>query len=178
MCLRNINPDFTFQEALLLIPKLRAKMQSTIRQTPDPAEYKKVASGYFHTYFTSDDINYANLSRYPTDTELSAAYQAAAEENDCLWTLLGIHPSQLQQSPTASTTLHPNLDPQFQHLYLDEADILNASVSSSEPSPAEELQHCINGLQASVGLTRAQDQQLDAYVMAAVALSIDELQRM
>ncbi|KAJ7219936.1 hypothetical protein GGX14DRAFT_559755 [Mycena pura] len=174
--MRDISADFTFQEALLLIPKLRVKMQSAVRQTLNPAEYKKVASGYCHTYFTGDGVDYANLSRYPTDIELSAAYQAAAEENDCLWTLLGTHPCQLQQSPTAFTLPHPNPDLRFQYLYVDEADILGAP-EVFEPSPAEQLQQYIDSLQSSVGLTRAQDQQLDAYAMAAVALSIDELQR-
>ncbi|KAJ6592110.1 hypothetical protein DFH09DRAFT_807226, partial [Mycena vulgaris] len=89
--LRDICEGFTFLEVLLIVPKLRAKMQASVRARPDPAAYKKQASGYSHTYFTTEDIDFALLSQYPTDVELSTAYQIAAEENDCLWSLLGIH---------------------------------------------------------------------------------------
>ncbi|KAJ7229028.1 hypothetical protein GGX14DRAFT_616418, partial [Mycena pura] len=177
--MRDVNPDFTFQEALLLVPKLRARMQKAVRQIPDYGEYQKVASGYCHTYFTSDGVDYTNLNRYPTDVELSEAYKIASEENECLWTLLGIHPSQLQHSPAAVTPPHPDPDPQLHELYLNHSDILDTgSESAPEPSPAAELQHFIDNLQSSMGLNRADDQQLDAYAMAAVALSLDDLKKM
>ncbi|KAJ7687654.1 hypothetical protein B0H17DRAFT_873223, partial [Mycena rosella] len=90
--LRDVSKDATFQEAVLIVPKLRAKLQTSVRARLDPAIFKKQASGYCHTYYTSEDIDFALLGQYPTDVELSTTYQIEAEENDCLWSLLGLHP--------------------------------------------------------------------------------------
>ncbi|KAJ6617205.1 hypothetical protein B0H10DRAFT_1797924, partial [Mycena sp. CBHHK59/15] len=175
--LRDISKDFTFQEAILIVPKLRAKMQASVRTPVDPAAYKKRASGYCHTYFMSEDIDFALLSQYPTDVELSMAYEIAAEENDCLWTLLGIHPARIKAAPMPGIVTQPSPDPTFEHLYLDEDELVAQKAETTEPTAAEEVQRIIDNLQATVGLSRAEDEQLDACVMAAVALSMDELAR-
>ncbi|KAF7345674.1 hypothetical protein MVEN_01587100 [Mycena venus] len=163
-------------KAVLIVPKLRAKMQASVRTRPDPASYKKQASGYCHTYFTSEDIDFAPLGQYPTDVELSMAYKIAAEENNCLWTLLGIHPDQINSAPVFSLVPQPTPDPAFEHLYLNEDD-LAAQAHGAEQTAAEEVQQIIDNLQSTVGLSRAEDEQLDACVMASVALSMDELAR-
>lgn len=150
--LRDISKDLTFQEAVLIVPKLRAKMQASVRTRPDPASYKKQASGYCHTYFTSEDIDFALLGQYPTDVELSMAYKIAAEENDCLWTLLGIHPNQIKATPVPSLVPQPTPDPAFEHLYLNEDD-LAGQPDSAEPTAAEEVQQMIDNLQSTIGLS-------------------------
>jgi hypothetical protein len=175
--LRDISKDFTFQEAVLIVPKLRAKMQASVHARPDPAAYKKQASGYCHTYFTSEDIDFALLGQYPTDVELSTAYKIAAEENDCLWSLLGIHPAQIKAAPIPGLIPQPAPDPAFEHLYLDE-EHLTGQHDIPEQTAAEEVQQMIDNLHTTVGLSRAEDEQLDACVMASVALSMDQLARM
>ncbi|KAJ6589574.1 hypothetical protein B0H19DRAFT_1303929 [Mycena capillaripes] len=175
--LRDISKDFTFQEAVLIVPKLRAKMQASVRTGPDPASYKKQASGYSHTYFTSEDIDFALLGQFPTDIELSMAYKIAAEENDCLWTLLGVHPAQIKAAPVPGLVPQPTPDPAFEHLYLLEDDFAGQA-DIAEQTATEDVQRIIDNLQATVGLSRAEDEQLDACVMASVALSMDQLARM
>ncbi|KAJ7182099.1 hypothetical protein C8R46DRAFT_1027905 [Mycena filopes] len=99
--------DFTLQEAILIVPKLRAKMQAAVLTALKSSDFKKQASGYSHTYFTKDDIDFGLLSQYPTDLELSAAYEIAAEENNCLWSLLGImiHPMDIANAPDPGQSL-------------------------------------------------------------------------
>ncbi|KAF7346851.1 hypothetical protein MSAN_01824400 [Mycena sanguinolenta] len=174
--LRDISKDFTFQEAILIVPKLRAKMQASVRTRIDPAVYKKQASGYCHTYFSSENINFGLLGQYPTDVELSLAYKIAAEENDCLWALLGIHPDQINAAPDPGIAPQPAPDPAFEHLYLNEDD-LTVEEQITEPTAAEQVQKIIDNLHSTTGLSRAEDEELDACVMASVALSLDELAR-
>ncbi|KAJ7687303.1 hypothetical protein B0H17DRAFT_1180926 [Mycena rosella] len=173
--LRDVSKDATFQEAVPIVPKLRAKLQTSVRARLDPAIFKKQASGYCHTYYTSEDIDFALLGQYPTDVELSTTYQIAAEENDCLWSLLGIHPAQIRAAPLPGLVVQPSPDPTLENLYLAEDDIIAQQGDVSELTAAEEVQNIIDNLQTTVGLTRAEGEQLDACVMAAVALSMDEL---
>ncbi|KAJ6484795.1 hypothetical protein C8R45DRAFT_764021, partial [Mycena sanguinolenta] len=72
MC--DITADFTMQQ------KLRAKMQVSVRIAKNQSDFKKQASGYCHTYCSSENIDYDLLSRYPTDVELSDAYSMVAQE--------------------------------------------------------------------------------------------------
>ncbi|KAJ7677295.1 hypothetical protein B0H14DRAFT_3684172 [Mycena olivaceomarginata] len=126
------------------------------------------------------DINFALLGQYPTDVELSLAYKIATEENDCLWTLLGIHPNQIKATPVPSLVPQPTPDPVFEHLYLNKDD-LAGQPDSAEPTAAEEVQQMVDNLQSTIGLSPSVyerlDEQLDACVMASVALSMDQLAR-
>ncbi|KAF7335957.1 hypothetical protein MSAN_02309100 [Mycena sanguinolenta] len=172
--MRDITADFTMQQAILIVPKLRAKMQASVRVPKTQSDFKKQASGYCHTYYSSEGINYDLLSRYPTDVELSDAYATAAQENECLWSLLGIHPTRIESAPVRGMAPVPQPDPAFEHLYLEEETNLEPL---AEKTPAEELQEMIDSLKTTANLSRAADEQLDACVMASVALSMDELAR-
>ncbi|KAJ7176665.1 hypothetical protein C8R46DRAFT_889360 [Mycena filopes] len=174
---RDISEDFTLQEAILIVPKLRAKMQAAVLTALKSSDFKKQASGYSHTYFTKDDIDFGLLSQYPTDLELSAAYEIAAEENNCLWSLLGIHPMDIANAPDPGQSLiaQPAPDPDFKDLYLHEDD---ETVEEEERSAAEELQKVVDSLKNVSNITRAGDEELDACVMASVALAMEELAKM
>ncbi|KAJ7040182.1 hypothetical protein C8F04DRAFT_1254358 [Mycena alexandri] len=163
--------DFTLQEAILIVPKLRAKMQAAVLTSLKATDFKKQASGYSHTYFTKDDINFGLLGQYPTDLELSAAYEVAAEENNCLWSLLGIHPVDISNAfnPGSALIAQPAPDPDFQDLYLDEDG------AAVECTAAEELQRVVGSLKTASNISRAGDKELDACVMASVALAMEEL---
>ncbi|KAJ7181894.1 hypothetical protein C8R46DRAFT_1313521 [Mycena filopes] len=121
-----------------------------------------------------DDIDFGLLSQYPTDLELSAAYEIAAEENNCLWSLLGIHPMDIANAPDPGQSLiaQPAPDPDFKDLYLHEDD---ETVEEEERSAAEELQKVVDSLKNVSNITRAGDEELDACVMASVALAMEEL---
>jgi hypothetical protein len=175
--LRDVSEDFTLQEAILIVPKLRAKMQAAVLTVLNTSDFKKQASGYSHTYFTKDDINFGLLSQYPTDLELSAAYEIAAEENNCLWSLLGIHPRDIDTAPDPGVALteQPAPDPQFEALYLNEdLDV----VAVAQPTPAEQLQQMVDSLTSAANISRAGDEELDACVMASVALALEDLAKM
>ncbi|KAJ6493128.1 hypothetical protein C8R45DRAFT_1073149 [Mycena sanguinolenta] len=172
--MRDITADFTMQQAILIIPKLRAKMQASVRVPKTQSDFKKQASGYCHTYYSSESIDYDLLSRYPTEVELSDVYATAAQENEGLWSLLGIHPTRIESTPIRGLAPAPPPDPAFEHLYLEEETPLEAV---AEKTPAEELQEMIDSLKTTANLSRAADEQLDACVMASVALSMDELAR-
>ncbi|KAJ7922375.1 hypothetical protein B0H13DRAFT_2411179 [Mycena leptocephala] len=134
------------------------------------------SSGYSHTYFTKDDVDFALLAQYPTDLELSVAYEIATEENNCLWSLLGIHPNDIVNAPDPGITLtaQPAPDPDFETLYLNEdLDV----VETAEPTAAEQLQQVVDSLKSAVNISRAGDEELDACVMASVALVMEELGR-
>ncbi|KAJ6622832.1 hypothetical protein B0H10DRAFT_2214142 [Mycena sp. CBHHK59/15] len=172
---RDISEDFTMQEAILIVPKLHAKMQAAVRVRLNQSDFKKQVSGYCHMYFTSEDIDFALLGQYPTDVELSTAYQIAVEENNCLWSLLGIHPDQIQSAPTPGLVPQPSPDPDFESLYLDEDSVESSPSEITEQTAAEELQSMIDGLKNVANISRCGDDELDACVMASVALSMDEL---
>jgi hypothetical protein len=53
----DISEDFILQEAILIVPKLRAKMQSAVLTALKATDLKKQGAGYSHTYFTSEDID-------------------------------------------------------------------------------------------------------------------------
>jgi hypothetical protein len=175
--MRDITADFTMQQAILIVPKLRAKMQASVRVRKNQSDFKKQASGYCHTYYPSENIDYNLLSQFPTDVELSTAYEIAGQENERLWSLLGIHPAaRIQSAPARGLAPAPPPDPAFEDLYLQEDD--DAEPEPSEKTAAEELQGMIDSLKMTANLSRAADEQLDACVMASVALSMEELAKM
>jgi hypothetical protein len=175
--LRDISEDFTLQEAILIVPKLRAKMQAAVRTVLKPSDFKKKASGYSHTYFNKDDIDFGLLGQYPTDLELSAAYEIALEENNCLWSLLGIHPSDIVAAPDPGAALiaQPAPDPDFEALYLNEDEDVD---QQSESTAAEQLQRMVDSLKSAANISRAGDEELDACIMASVALAMEDLAKM
>ncbi|KAJ7197465.1 hypothetical protein GGX14DRAFT_574247 [Mycena pura] len=170
------SPDFTFQQALLMIPKIRTYMQSSVRSPIDPATFKESANGYCLTYFAADDVDLSLLCQQPLDVSYSTAYRAADEENTCLWTLLGVHPAALRAAPSpTSITPSPQPDSDLQHLYMTEDDFANRAV---DPLTAmEEIQLHINEAKKATGLSRDEDIKYDNLLFASVALSLEELRQ-
>ncbi|KAJ7467785.1 hypothetical protein B0H11DRAFT_2306121 [Mycena galericulata] len=170
--LRDAFEDFTLQEAIITIPKLHEKLEADVRARMNVSDLKKQASGYSHTYFTSDDIDFSLLASMPTDVDLSTAYGIAEEEVNCLWSLLS---QELNDAPTPGLIPQPCPDPDFEDLYLDEE---TDAAETAESAAAEELQRVVDSLKhVSTYVSRAGDAELDACVMASVALSMDELAR-
>ncbi|KAJ7163961.1 hypothetical protein C8R43DRAFT_946774 [Mycena crocata] len=88
-----------------------------------------------------------------------------------------VHFGQIHEVPLPGMVLQPSPDPAFEHLYLHEDELVAPAHEPTEPTAAEEVQRMIDDLHSTVGLSWADDAQLDACVMASVALSIDELAR-
>nr|GAT49565.1 predicted protein [Mycena chlorophos] len=174
--LRVANPDATYQEALIFAPKMRAYMQSAVRAPIDPSTYRETANGYCLTYFSAEDVDQSFLAQMPLDAAYSAAYQIAAEENDCLWSLLGVHPSVIAAAPNPTVVISPpQPDPAFAHLYMEHAELDVAQ--DSDMTAAEELQQRINDVKLTTGLSRQEDLALDNMTLASVALAMEELRQ-
>ncbi|KAJ6521287.1 hypothetical protein DFH09DRAFT_939171 [Mycena vulgaris] len=73
--LRDISPDINMQQAILGVPKLRNKLQSVVRAMNTQTDFKKQASRYCHTHYSVQNIDYALLGDYPSDVQLSDAYE-------------------------------------------------------------------------------------------------------
>ncbi|KAJ7845792.1 hypothetical protein B0H13DRAFT_2409245 [Mycena leptocephala] len=168
--LRDVSEDFTLQEAILIVPKLRAKMQAAIQTVLKASDLKKTSLRIFTHLF------HQRRRRLRASGPLSVAYEIATEENNCLWSLLGIHPNDIVNAPDPGITLtaQPAPDPDFETLYLNEdLDV----VETAEPTAAEQLQQVVDSLKSAVNISRAGDEELDACVMASVALVMEELGR-
>lgn len=175
--MRGVCPDFTLGEAVVMVPKMRTLMEASCHVRMSQTKYKKQASGYQHTYFSFDDVNFELLSQYPTDDGLSNAYLIGFEENESLWTLLGIHPVQIDNapSPALSITLDAVNDADFNDIHNDDFDL---ETEPADRTDAEELQEIIDNIGQLAGLSTRADSELDACAFAAVAISLDELAAM
>lgn len=92
---RQIVTDFCFLDFIYMIPKLRVTIREAMLHTrTDP---RATASGYTHTYFDARGLDIPVLATFPSDDEINAAAEEAAEEVESLLALLGISPKQLQE---------------------------------------------------------------------------------
>ncbi|KAK7058169.1 hypothetical protein R3P38DRAFT_3547667 [Favolaschia claudopus] len=173
--LRLFSKDFALHEAICILPKIRAQMQSAVLARLTATDFKKQASGYAHTYFTKDDVDFSLLAQYPSDVELGIAYEIAMEENNCLWSLLGIHPHEIANAPDPKVGLRtqPAPDPAHEAFYLDGDTAEDAQ--DVVRSAAEQLQKIVDSLKSVANISRAGDNELDACVMASVTLAMEEL---
>ncbi|KAJ6632560.1 hypothetical protein B0H10DRAFT_1938152 [Mycena sp. CBHHK59/15] len=71
----------------------------------------------------------------------------------------------------------PSPNSAMEHLYMDEDDVTPSELDATEETAAEEVQRMVDNLVSTVG-SMATNEQLDACVMASVALSMDELAKM
>lgn len=172
---RSVAPDFSMQQAVLITPKARTLAEASFHNNHEKVGYKKTANGYQHTYFRADGADFDLLSQYPTDMDLSDAYATAVEENDSLWTLLGIHPQAIDSAPMPS--LLPQLVSDSETGgYALEDDSEEQEIPAQ--SDAEKLQSVIDGIASATNLSAAEDNQLDALTYASVALTLQELAKM
>ncbi|KZT40302.1 hypothetical protein SISSUDRAFT_1127329 [Sistotremastrum suecicum HHB10207 ss-3] len=94
--MRRIVKDFTVQDVMDMMPKLRALMLATARSHLAPKGTEK-ATGYSHTYFDVKGMNLANLSIFPSNSEISDAMMNAYDEASSLFALLGVSAASLSQ---------------------------------------------------------------------------------
>jgi hypothetical protein len=165
--MRRLIPDFSMLQALLMVPKTHALALTSNRAKYSKPNYKAKANGYQHTYLDTDGpINHELLSHFPTDMELSAAYKAASDENDSLWSLLGAHPDDIRAAPAVPAA---NKVDDY-----DEEDEDDEDAEQLE-SDLQDLQDVLDQISSTANLTLAEDNELDACTMAAVALALQKL---
>jgi hypothetical protein len=102
---RKLIKDFTFLDFLYMVPRLHILIRSAVKycHSGDP---KARAAGYAHTYFDSSGIDLAQLSIFPTDTEIEATTKVAWEEANSLFVLLGVSPSDLKTAESRPAFTH------------------------------------------------------------------------
>lgn len=164
-------PDFSMVQAVLMVPRLQGTELSLSESPFGKKNYKAQANGYQHTYLHDGKLDYDLLSALPSDADLTAAYRAAIDENDALWTLLGIHPTEILEAPTP--TLAPLLVDQSPDIA--EEDI---PIADEDQTTLEQLQTAIDAIETTFGLTREEDNEVEACTFAAIALSLQELAQM
>ncbi|KAJ7077204.1 hypothetical protein C8R43DRAFT_1083442 [Mycena crocata] len=88
--LRQLKKDFNYADVLNFERKLRAFMRGSFANLSPDEQANQTSAGYLHTYFTADDLDTAELMRYPTDQELADASEYAFAEAEQLLKLVGI----------------------------------------------------------------------------------------
>ncbi|KAJ7752401.1 hypothetical protein B0H14DRAFT_2635778 [Mycena olivaceomarginata] len=157
--LRDVSEDFTLQEAILIVPELRAKMQAAVLTVLNTSDYKKQASGYSHTYFTKDDINFGLLSQYPRRTILCGLFSVSIPEISTLPRIRG------------SRSLNNRLLTRNSRHCISTRIWMSLRWLSRLP----QLQQMVDSLTSAANISRAGDEELDACVMASVALALEDL---
>ncbi|KAK6987806.1 hypothetical protein R3P38DRAFT_2574251 [Favolaschia claudopus] len=102
--LRQLKKDFNYTDVLNFERKLRAMMLGAFGNLSPDEQANQTSAGYHHTYFTADDLDMAELLRYPTEGEIAEASDRAYAEAEQLLTHLGIN---------ADVVLKDYVDPVF-----------------------------------------------------------------
>lgn len=181
--MRKIVKDFTVEDFLRMITKLRVKIRETCLHS-EVSNAKQRAAGYAHTYFDAAGSNFAKLSHFPGNEELNELSVPALEEAESIWEMLGVSASLLRSLgeenhvlPSAKSLLHGF---SANNAASDEDESDDDNTEDSEDSPvANELQRLIT-LEETVFTHRddSDDQRLAQLRNAAIALSIDDSIRM
>ncbi|KAF9003744.1 hypothetical protein BDZ89DRAFT_1026523 [Hymenopellis radicata] len=146
--MRGISPDFALAQAVLILPHIHATLLARMPSIPDDGT-----------------INYALLSTFPTDCELTDEFHLAIEENTALWALVGVHMDLLDRAPDVP------LCPPDVSLDADENDISKDTDDELLVlSVREQLQTAIDAIKDVSGLTTAEKSELEGYTAAAAAL--------
>ncbi|EJD35367.1 hypothetical protein AURDEDRAFT_175567 [Auricularia subglabra TFB-10046 SS5] len=88
--LRQLKPDFNFSDFLSFIPKLCTFLLGKFGLMSVDERSNLMASGYWHTYLHTDDIDLEALVAWPTDSEIEEASRQALEETHDVLALVGI----------------------------------------------------------------------------------------
>ncbi|KAF9018986.1 hypothetical protein BDZ89DRAFT_1116955 [Hymenopellis radicata] len=160
--MREIAPDFTLMQAIVMMPHLRATMRASSIARFAKAGFKMVANGY-----QFDDLL--------PDTRMTEMYAVAMEENSALWALVNVHiPTSLRCSRHTYEPFPLDLSPEGN--FLSEDDIVTEPEAAIlDLSIREELQAAIDAIAETTDLTSAESEERDACLYAAASLLIENL---
>jgi hypothetical protein len=101
---RKIVKDFTHLDFLFMVPRLHILIRAAIKfcHSGDP---KARAAGYMHSYFDCKGVNLAQLSVFPTDSEIKDIAIEAYEQAKSLFILLGVSPDDFITT-TSTANIH------------------------------------------------------------------------
>jgi hypothetical protein len=174
---RQIIKDFCMLDFFYMITKLRISLREAVLRSKTCSP-KARASGYSHTYLNNKGINLVALATFPSDDDIQAVAEEAAEEAESLFALSGVVPSQLQgsdavQLPSISTWLDSDG-------IVEDDDIGMDTESDNEDSDNEacELQDLLDQEEASHdSRTWKTEDRLMNLTCAALAVTADDMMR-
>ncbi|KAF7328133.1 hypothetical protein MVEN_02570400 [Mycena venus] len=176
--LRDLFPDMSLAQAVFAIPNLRATMSAAKQALFSKPSFKKKANGYSFVEASEDhSVNLARLAIFPTDTELTALYGEAIEENTMLWSLLNVNTHALATAPAVNISPSPVDHADHPEAHLTEDDIVDMEASIVDLSIKDELDQALAAVQEVIVLQRAEEEEVDLCVYAAAALVVDNLSR-
>ncbi|KIJ45456.1 hypothetical protein M422DRAFT_250775 [Sphaerobolus stellatus SS14] len=160
--LRQYVKDFTYLDAIYLIPKLSVPLRAAYLSTL--SDERATASGYKHKYFQHKDIDLPTLSTFPSDQEIAEATSRVWIDAKSLFMHLGV-PLDLfalqQQQPT------------WQHPEDDEYEFEGIGMEEIELGEAAELQTLIDTHQ-DTSLPQVDLEKITMLSFAATSTSIGE----
>jgi len=173
---QHVVKDFTFLDFIYMIPKLRIKLHQAVLRRKS-SNGKAHAVGYSHTYFDHKGLDLVALTTYPTDAEINALAQIAAQEANSLVTLLGVNPDILHQPQNIQPSVWlPSVcswfDDKLDFLELDsEAEDSN----DNDDGEAEELQRILDDEEQSpISHSHKIDNKCLTLTSAALAIAAEE----
>ncbi|TFK67006.1 hypothetical protein BDN72DRAFT_899354 [Pluteus cervinus] len=176
---RQIVKDFTYLDFLYMIPKLSVKLRQHILREK-VSDTRTTASGYTHTYCDLTGLNELNLATFPSDSEIEAVAQIAAEEADSLLVFLGLTPSQLRNISKIPKDIRPKPDERHEE-QKDEvaAERLELALEENHPSDTQDLLNLIH-TEDDRTLSRSgkQDDQIMNLTCATLSLMADDQLRL
>ncbi|KAJ2915314.1 hypothetical protein MD484_g5089, partial [Candolleomyces efflorescens] len=108
--LRKVKPDFTYADMLAIEPKMAVLMSGAFKDLTESEKANRTAAGYYHTYYKAHGLDLKVLVCMPTDLELAAASNTAAQEASQLLSSLGVSAAKMiakYQPPSSATQPTP-----------------------------------------------------------------------
>ncbi|KAF6743414.1 hypothetical protein DFP72DRAFT_827887 [Ephemerocybe angulata] len=187
---RRVVKDFTFLDFIYMIPKLRIKLREAVfyAKASDP---KARASGYNHTYFDNAGIDLIALGSFPSDSDIDAIADAAAQEADVVSSLVGMNAQQIFRiAALPKATPRPQLPSIPQWYTLDDADSdassiqttdseYESSVYEGEAILSQNIQNLVakDAESPQVFRTEATNKKMEQLAIANVAVATDDAMR-
>jgi hypothetical protein len=173
---RQLVKDFTAMDFYHMLPKLEVKVrEAALNGSRQDSEMKACASGYNHTYLDSHDIDLLSLAIFPSDAQIEALAQEAAEEAESLISILGILPQSLYHP------YHDNPLPPISTWYRDEPETVTVMESGDNDDEAECGMRAVTRLIRQFeeppffsSLTDSDQGQLDNLTNAAIAVAVED----
>ncbi len=176
---RQIVKDFSMLDFLYMMTKLRISLREAVlhNKTNNP---KARASGYSHTYFDHQGLNLVALATFPSDDDIQAIAEEAADEAESLFALLGIAPSQLQGSDAVQLpSIHTWLDSESDRMAEDDNNWMDMESGNEDfDGDACELQDLLEQEEAGqVSRSRETQGRLMSLTCAALAVTANDMMR-
>jgi hypothetical protein len=146
---RRVVKDFSYLDLIYMIPQLRIKLKQSVLHGK-LSDGKARAAGYSHTYFNHEGLDLVVLSTYPTDVQINAVAEIAAQEANSLIALLGVNMELLHRPQNSQRSIWlPSIDSWLE----DDLDALELDSESDDSDndlgEAEELQRILDDEEAS-----------------------------